>query len=175
MPGMPLFSTIQLPRTLHLVRSIGLRRAQFRNPRSKHNCLSAAFVRTRRACLKLRSLAYFSSTHTCSIVGLCCDHQGLECPGNLGSTCATSLHIFASLHPTFLGQHEVLQGKENSILPLLHQTTFREFSSSASNVRPLLLQKKYFSCYSGSYQKPPGDALPSNSPMPRYAGLIHSR
>jgi hypothetical protein len=100
MPGMPLFSTIQLPRTPHLVRSISLRRAQFRNPRSKHNCPSVAFVRTRRACLKLRSLAYFSRTHTCSIVGLCCDHQGLECPGNLGSTCATSLHIFASLHPT---------------------------------------------------------------------------
>jgi hypothetical protein len=42
----------------------------------------------------------------------------------------------------FLGQHEVFQGKQNSILPLLHQTTFREFSSSASNLRPLLLLQR---------------------------------
>jgi hypothetical protein len=173
---MPLFSTIQFPRTLDLVRSIiiiSLRRAQFRNLRSKHSYSSTAFVRTRRACLKLQSLAYSPSPRTCNIVGLCCDHQGHECPGNLGSTCATSLHIFASLHPT--SPH--LSGAARSFS---RKTKFYPATSPPDHFSGIFVirvqspaiiiaPKKYFSCYSGSYKKPPGDALPSNSPMPRYA------
>lgn len=129
--------------------------------------------RTRPHLAGLRSLAYFFSLSTC--VSWTSAGKLIRFPISLQALVVSiSLLRCTPLPSPFWGTTKFVPGKRNICIALPCDSPTRPhfgeiLSGASNNASQLILQEKFSCCYSGSYKKFPGDAVPKYSPMPRHA------